>query len=83
MRLPFGKGKRSLPPVFDRMLGPTEPQVTCDECFAQIDRYVDLEASGIDASSLYPEMRAHLEGCPACKEEHDDMLAFLLSRDAG
>jgi hypothetical protein len=63
-----------------RLLGTNETQVTCEECFAEIDKYVELEASGLDAASLAPRMKAHLEGCPACREEHDDMLAFLTSR---
>ena len=26
-----------------RLLGPSEPEVGCDECFAELDRYVELE----------------------------------------
>jgi hypothetical protein len=66
-----------LPAAFERVLGPTAPQVSCEECFAQIDRYVELEAAGIDVAVMYPTMRAHLDGCPACQEEHDDLLAFF------
>ncbi|HEX6789344.1 MAG TPA: hypothetical protein VF091_08895 [Gaiellaceae bacterium] len=68
------------PSPYDRLLGPTQPQATCDECFAEIDKYVELEASGIDAAVIAPRMKAHLDGCPACKEEHDDLLAFLTAR---
>lgn len=82
LRFPLlGTSVRSRPPsAFQRLLGPTEPQVTCDECFVQIDRYVELEAAGVDAAALFPTMRAHLEGCPACREEHDDLLAFLAAQ---
>lgn len=66
--------------ALERVLGPTGPQVGCDECFAQLDIYVELEAAGSDAGTTYPEMRTHLEGCPACKQEHDDLLAYLTSR---
>jgi hypothetical protein len=71
---------RGLPPSIERVLGPSAPQVSCEECFEQIDRYVELEAAGVDAAALYPRMRAHLEGCPACREEHDDLLAFLVAQ---
>jgi hypothetical protein len=27
-------------------------------------------------------MRAHLEGCPACDEDHDSLLAFVASEQA-
>jgi hypothetical protein len=67
------------PEALARLLGPAGPQVGCDECFAQIDGYVELEAAGIDAGTAYPMMRTHLEGCPACKQEHDDLLAYLTS----
>ena len=26
-----------------RILGPTGPELTCEQCFAQLDRYVELE----------------------------------------
>ena len=60
-----------------RLLGPAEPEVTCEECFEQLDRYVDLELAGADADSALPGLRPHLEGCPACREDHDSLRAFL------
>jgi hypothetical protein len=60
-----------------RVLGPTAPELTCDECFAQLDRYVELELAGLDADAAIPGMREHLEGCPACSEDHASLLALL------
>ena len=60
-----------------RLLGPGQPEVTCDVCFAELDRYVDLELSGADAEAAVPGMAAHLRGCPACGEEHDSLTALL------
>ncbi len=59
------------------LLGPGEPELTCDECFEQLDRYVELELAGADADAGVPGMRAHLEGCPACGEDHESLLAFV------
>jgi hypothetical protein len=59
------------------LLGPGEPELTCEECFEQIDRYVDLALSGADADRAVPGMRAHLTGCPACLEDHASLVAFL------
>ena len=59
------------------LLGPEGPEVTCDECFDRIDEYVELELAGIDADRRIPGMRAHLEGCPACREDHDSLLALV------
>jgi hypothetical protein len=64
-----------------RLLGPAEPELLCDECFAKIDEYVDAELRGEHADEAVPGMRAHLEGCPACHEEYES-LRELASRDA-
>jgi hypothetical protein len=64
-------------PDLGRLLGPSEPEVGCDECFDQLDRYVELEAAGADADAAVPGLRAHLGGCPACREEHDSLLALV------
>jgi hypothetical protein len=60
-----------------RMLGPAGPELGCDECFDSLDRYVELELSGSDADWQVPGMRAHLEGCAACRNDHESMLGLL------
>lgn len=59
------------------LLGPAEPELTCEECFEQLDRYVDLKLARADADHAIPGMRAHLTGCPACRDDHDSLLEFL------
>ena len=53
------------------------PEVGCDECFEQLDRYVELELAGRDADAAIPGLRAHLAGCPACREEHESLRALV------
>ena len=60
-----------------RLLGPAAPETGCDECFELLDEYVDLEARGINPDDRIPGMRAHLEGCPACHEEHESLRALV------
>jgi hypothetical protein len=60
-----------------RLLGPAAPEVGCDECFDKLDEYVELELSGGNADAAAPGLRAHLAGCPACREEHDSLLALV------
>ena len=60
-----------------RLLGPADPEVGCDECFDQLDRYVELELAGKDADAAIPGLRAHLDGCPACREEHESLRALV------
>ena len=59
------------------LLGPAGPEVGCDECFEHLDRYVELELAGQDADAAIPGARAHLDGCPACREEHESLRALV------
>jgi hypothetical protein len=62
-----------------RLLGPPGPELTCDECFDQLDRYVELELARAEPDQQIPGMRAHLHGCPACSEDHESLLALVAS----
>jgi predicted anti-sigma-YlaC factor YlaD len=73
--------RRGAPLWLDRLFGPSGPEVTCEECFDSLDRYVELELDGADAGAQIPGMRAHLEGCPACREEHDLLLEYVRDQD--
>ena len=68
---------RDLDPTLLRLLGSDEPELGCDDCFDQLDRYVELELRGAPADVLVPGLRAHLVGCPACAEEHESLRALL------
>jgi hypothetical protein len=65
-----------------RLLGPSEPEIGCEACFAELDRYVELEVTGADADRAVPGLRAHLEGCPTCREEHESLRAFISGEQA-
>jgi hypothetical protein len=67
--------------VLSRLLGPGRPEVSCEVCFEQLDRYVELELAGADAEQTVPGMAAHLQGCPACSEEHASLLALITDLD--
>src|SRR4051794_28727018 len=70
-------------PALERLLGPAAYEGTGDGCFEQLDEYVELELAGIDADARIPGLRAHLEGCPACNEEHDSLRALLVQDEHG
>jgi predicted anti-sigma-YlaC factor YlaD len=55
------------------LLGPAGPELTCEECFEQLDCYVDLEVAAVDADRAVPGMREHLTGCPACRDDHESL----------
>ena len=60
-----------------RVLGPAGPELTCEECFERLDQHVELVLAGADAEAAVPGMAAHLEGCPACQEDHASLLALV------
>lgn len=55
--------------LLGRVLGPDAPELTCEQCFDELDRYVELVVAGEPADERVPGMRAHLQGCPACAED--------------
>ena len=64
--------------MIDELLGPEGPEVSCEECFERLDEYVELELAGEDAEARVPGMRAHLDGCPACREDHESLRELVL-----
>ena len=66
--------------ILQGLLGPAGPEVDCDTCFEELDRFVELELAGEDVDAAIPGLRAHLAGCPACREEHESLLALASER---
>jgi hypothetical protein len=60
-----------------RLLGPAGPEVSCETCFELLDEYVELELAGEDADAALPGLGAHLDGCPACHEDHESLHDFV------
>ena len=60
-----------------RLLGPAGTEIGCDACFEGLDRYVELELAGRDVDAVLPGFRAHLVGCPACREEYESLRALV------
>ena len=65
-----------------RLLGPQAREIGCDACFEQLDQYVELELAGQDPEEVVPGLRAHLDGCPACREEHESLRALVSGEQA-
>jgi hypothetical protein len=57
------------------LLGPSGPEVSCEECFEHLDEFVE----GRDV----PGMAAHLEGCPACREDYESLVALVREEGDG
>ena len=63
--------------LIGRLLGPSGAEVGCDECFDLLDEYVEVELAGGDTRAALPGMDAHLQGCPACREDHESLRALV------
>lgn len=61
-----------------RNIATTRPdEIGCDECFEQLDRFVELELVGKNAAEALPLVQDHLERCGDCREEFEALLAAL------
>jgi hypothetical protein len=63
--------------LVERLLGPTGYQLDCRECFELVNEYAELELVGIEAGTLIPGLRTHLDGCSACNEDQESLRALL------
>lgn len=52
----------------------SEPWLSCDDCFDQMDRCVEALLHG--GRGLDAPMRVHLAGCPACHEEVESLISL-------
>ena len=82
-----------------RLLGPDRRPLSCDECFAEFDRYVEYRlaapAATFELCSVCKQpkdcarasdclgMGAHLESCPACEEEYASLRDLVLAERGG
>lgn len=69
------RSARLSPASAERLLVDTSPYLSCDDCFARMDEYVEQLVRNPDYDD--PPMRAHLRGCGACAEEADALTELL------
>jgi hypothetical protein len=54
-----------------------EAEIGCDECFEQLDIFVETELSGVEARDAMPLVGDHLDKCADCRSEFEALLAAL------
>jgi hypothetical protein len=52
-------------------------EIGCDECFKQVDRFVDMILDGKDAAAAMPLVQDHLNRCRDCLEEYEALVTAL------
>lgn len=60
-----------------------EGAIDCVSCDAQFHCWAEQAASGADLRAILPEVVAHLEVCPECREEFEAILCILRAEQAG
>ena len=59
-----------------------EEEMTCGECFEEVDHYVDMLREGKSPSEVMPMVKNHIEICPPCREEFEALLDALEAIDS-
>jgi hypothetical protein len=52
-------------------------EIGCDECFAQMDQFVDMVLEGKNAAEAMPLVQDHLDRCGDCREEFEALLVAV------
>lgn len=52
-------------------------EIGCDECFEQLDRFVEMTLAGKNPAEALPLVQDHLERCHDCREEFEALLEAL------
>ncbi len=61
-----------------RAIAKTRPvEIGCDECFEELDRFVEMKLEGKNVSEAMPLVEEHLERCGNCREEFEALLLAL------
>ena len=50
-----------------------EQEISCSECFDLVSHFVEVELSGAGAVKNMPQLKQHLDQCPACREEYETL----------
>lgn len=59
------------------VLSTRSDEIGCEECFDQLDRFVEMTLAGKDAAEALPLVHDHLERCRDCREEFEALLEVL------
>lgn len=63
------------PDAINRLLANTEPWLSCDDCFEQLDLAIEDVLSA--AAPLAETVRVHLAACPVCREEAQSLVTLV------
>jgi hypothetical protein len=62
-------------PTIAELLAADPRDPGCEAGFEMLSVYADLTLAGEDAAARFPGIAQHLRACPACRVDHDGILA--------
>ena len=60
-----------------------DEEISCSECFDSISHFVEVELSGQNPIAKMPQVKQHLDQCPACREEYETLRDLGRLEDEG
>lgn len=52
-------------------------EISCDECFKEVDRFIEMELAGTSPEVALPLVHDHLRRCKECREEYEALLEAI------
>lgn len=65
------KSKMMMQKILGMLSETQEEELTCDQVFAVIDEFVEMEERGEDVRAFMPLIQHHLQMCADCMEEYN------------
>ena len=60
-----------------------DKEISCSECFDGVSHFVELELTGGDPAAEMPQVKQHLDQCPACREEYETLRDLVRLENEG
>ena len=68
--------------ILHGILTTKKEEISCDECFEELDRFVEIELQGKNPAEAMPLVQDHLDRCRDCREEYQTLLEVLRNMQA-
>ena len=56
-------------------------EIGCDECFEELDRFVEMQLAGKSPEAALPLVKDHLDRCQSCHQEYEALLEAMQNLD--
>ena len=67
----------TLQQLVEMIFSTADQELSCEECFDQVDRFAELVLAGKDAAAAMPLVQDHLSHCRCCREEFEALLKAI------